>query len=58
MDGLLKKLLSFGFSLCTIYLLDITFIQEKDKFVSGILMALSAMIALGNLFWELKGCRI
>jgi hypothetical protein len=49
MDGLLKKLYNLGFSLCTIYLLDITFIQEKDKFVSGILMALSAMIALGIL---------
>jgi hypothetical protein len=49
MDGLLKKLTNLGFALCTIYLLDITFIQEKDKFVSGILMALSAMIALGKI---------
>ena len=49
MDSLLKKLVNIGFSLCSIYMLDITFINEKDKFISGILMALSAMIVLGIL---------
>ena len=48
MDGILKKLINLGFSLVTIYLLDITFINEKDKFISGVLMALSAMITLGK----------
>ena len=47
MDSLLKKLVNIGFALCSIYMLDITFINEKDKFISGILMALSAMIVLG-----------
>ena len=46
MTSLIKKITNFGFSLCSIYMLDITFIQEKDKFVSGIMMALSAMMML------------
>ena len=36
-----------AFQIVSIYMLDITFILEGDKFVSGVLMALSAMMQLG-----------
>ena len=34
--------------------MDITFIHEKDKFVSGVLMALSAIIMLGIFYYFYK----
>ncbi len=35
-----------GFSLISMYMMDVNFISEESKFLSGILQALSAQIAL------------
>jgi hypothetical protein len=35
-----------GFSLISMYMIDINFISDESKFLSGILQALSAQIAL------------
>ena len=34
-------------SLASLYMLDVTFIGDDNKFISGVLMALTAMISLG-----------
>lgn len=47
MKNLVKELQRMGFSLCSLYLLDCTFLVEKEKFISGNLIALSSMINLG-----------
>lgn len=43
LTGCLQK---HGFSLCSVYMIDITFINQNTKFISGLLSALSAMISL------------
>ena len=35
-----------GFSLISMYMMDVNFIADESKFLSGILQALSAQIAL------------
>ena len=47
LSTLIGKLQNLGFSLCSVYMLDVTFVQNSEKFVSGVLMALSSMMCLG-----------
>ena len=44
MTSIIKKLQSRGFSLCSIFCLDCTFLQEQSKFISGNLLSLATMI--------------
>lgn len=46
MPKLLNRLVSNGFSLCTVCLLDSTFLYDDLKFVSGLLASLSFHISL------------
>ena len=47
MRNLAESIKSIGFGLCSMYMLDITFINDHSKFISGCLMALSSMMSLG-----------
>lgn len=38
--------LNSGFSLCSVYLADVTFIADNSKFLSGMLQALAAQVSL------------
>lgn len=40
------KLQSWGFNVCTVFLLDSQFLLDADKFISGVLTTLSTMVAL------------
>ena len=44
MTSIIKKLQSRGFSLCSVFCLDCTFLQEQSKFISGNLLSLATMI--------------
>ena len=44
MTQIIKKLQKRGFSLCSIFCLDCTFLQEQSKFISGNLLSLATMI--------------
>ena len=44
MTSSIKKLQKRGFSLCSIFCLDCTFLQEQSKFISGNLLSLATMI--------------
>ena len=44
MTSIIKKLQSRGFSLCSVFCLDCTFLQEQSKFISGNLISLATMI--------------
>ena len=44
MTKIIKKLQKRGFSLCSIFCLDCTFLQEQSKFISGNLLSLATMI--------------
>lgn len=46
MHSLCAMLQEIGFTLCSVYMLDTTFIQDNIKFVSGVLMALCSMVNL------------
>ena len=43
---IVQKLTNLSFKLVSVYMLDITFVLEGDKFISGVLMALSAMMQI------------
>jgi len=45
--NIVHELKRIGFSLCTLYLIDCTFLVEEEKFISGNLIALSSMLNLG-----------
>ena len=47
MKNICDELKRIGFSLCSLYLIDCTFLVEEEKFISGNLVALSSMINLG-----------
>lgn len=40
MTRLINSLKNVGFNLCSIYMLDITFLSDDSKFISGVLMLL------------------
>ena len=42
MNKVTSYLEKLGFALCSVYMLDTTFLNDNNKFISGILMALSA----------------
>ena len=44
MTSIIKHLQRRGFSLCSIFCLDCTFLQEQSKFISGNLLSLATMI--------------
>ena len=44
MTSIIKQLQKRGFSLCSIFCLDCTFLQEQSKFISGNLLSLATMI--------------
>ncbi len=44
MTSIIKQLKRRGFSLCSIFCLDCTFLQEQSKFISGNLLSLATMI--------------
>jgi hypothetical protein len=46
MHKLINCLQKTGFSVCSIYMLDSTFLYDNHKFISGVLMALSAQTSL------------
>jgi len=46
MRKLAKILQSLGFSICSVYLLDVNFLSDDSKYLSGLLMALSASMTL------------
>jgi hypothetical protein len=46
MQTFVKNLQNLGYRVCGVYLLDSTFIVDPSKFMSGSLMALSAMVRL------------
>lgn len=46
MPKLLNRLVKSGFSLCTVCLLDSTFLYDEMKFSSGLLASLSFHISL------------
>ena len=46
MTSIIKKLQKRGFSLCSIFCLDCTFLQEQSKFISGNLLSLATMIQI------------
>ena len=46
MTSIIKQLKSRGFSLCSIFCLDCTFLQEQSKFISGNLLSLATMIQI------------
>lgn len=41
-----EKLRTWGFNICTVFLLDSQFLLDADKFISGALTTLSTMVAL------------
>lgn len=45
-NKLIQSLKKSGFNLCSIYLIDTTFLYDEGKFISGIMMALSTMMSL------------
>ncbi|EGR30935.1 hypothetical protein IMG5_121020 [Ichthyophthirius multifiliis] len=47
MNRITNCIQNIGFSLCSLYMLDITFIADNCKFISGVLQALTAMVSLG-----------
>ncbi len=47
MSKIVSCLMKTGFSLCSVCLIDSTFLDDDMKFVSGVLMSLSFMVALG-----------
>jgi hypothetical protein len=47
MSKIVSCLMKIGFSLCSVCLIDATFLDDNMKFVGGVLMSLSFMIALG-----------
>ena len=47
MSKIVECLSKIGFSLCTVCLIDATFLDDDMKFVGGILMSLSFMVTLG-----------
>jgi hypothetical protein len=47
MSKIVECLTKIGFSLCSVCLIDATFLDDDMKFVSGILMSLSFMVTLG-----------
>ena len=46
MTSIIKILQKRGFSLCSIFCLDCTFLQEQSKFISGNLLSLATMIQI------------
>jgi GPN-loop GTPase len=46
MSRLTSYLSGIGFSLATVYMLDVNFITDDSKYLSGILMALSTSMNL------------
>ncbi|KRX06905.1 P-loop containing nucleoside triphosphate hydrolase [Pseudocohnilembus persalinus] len=46
MHKLIKTLQQAGFNLCSMYMLDTTFLSDNQKFISGVLTALTAMMQL------------
>lgn len=46
MQKLIQTLKNVGFNVCSIYMVDVTFINDDKKFISGLLMALSCTISL------------
>jgi len=46
MKKVTKLLINLGFNLCSVCLVDSTFLVDDSKFFSGVLMALSTMISL------------
>lgn len=46
MEKIVKNLQMNGFSLCSIYILDSTFITDDTKFISGVLITLASMLNL------------
>lgn len=38
MNKFINSLKNIGFNLCSIYMLDITFLSDDSKFISGVLM--------------------
>lgn len=47
MNKIGHTLQNLGFSICSMYMLDVTFISDNTKFISGVLQALTAMMSLG-----------
>jgi len=47
MTRIINMLQKTGFALCSIYVIDSTFINEEAKFISGILVTLATMMNLG-----------
>jgi len=47
MNRLAASLQNIGFNICSMYMLDVTFIGDNKKFISGVLQALTAMMSLG-----------
>lgn len=41
-----ERLQSWGFNICTVFLLDSQFLLDADKFISGVLTILSTMVSL------------
>eukprot|EP01017_Pseudomicrothorax_dubius_P048632 TRINITY_DN8897_c0_g1_i1.p1 TRINITY_DN8897_c0_g1~~TRINITY_DN8897_c0_g1_i1.p1 ORF type:complete len:344 (+),score=95.26 TRINITY_DN8897_c0_g1_i1:97-1032(+) len=47
MEKVVRTLQQIGFSLCSVCLIDSTFITDEGKYFAGVLMAMSSMINLG-----------
>lgn len=47
MSKIVNLLIKTGFSLCSVCLIDATFLADEMKLLGGILMSLSFMISLG-----------
>ena len=46
MHDLVKQIVSWGFQVCSVYLLDALYVLEPAKFISGCLLSLSCMLQL------------
>lgn len=46
MNRLIKSLKNVGFSLCSVYLIDVTFLYDEGKFMAGVLMYFSISLKL------------
>ena len=46
MKQIVDKLTAWNFNLCSVFLLDSQFLIDAAKFISGVMVALSAMVTL------------
>jgi len=54
MNKLINSLKNIGFNLCSIYMLDVTFLSDDSKFISGVLMFYIKNILIVHIFLNFR----